>query len=138
MVISFFSFAFAFNEVNEKEFIKSSISGISNGPLLKPFFEVLILSKQITRDGALEELQRPAIPASEQLELEEYVMKKMGLTKQEYDKIIHDKPRSFKDYPNDEWIIKLYKKYGLTNDEIAFIDSMIRPMDLSTNESDDE
>ncbi len=33
---------------------------------------------------------------------------------------------------------KLYKKYGLTNDEIAFIDSMIRPMDLSTNESDDE
>jgi N-acetyl sugar amidotransferase len=72
----------------------------------------LILSKQITRDAALEELQRPAIPASEQLELEEYVMKKMGLTKEEYDKIIRDKPRSFKDYPNDEWIIKLYKKHG--------------------------
>lgn len=28
---------------------------------------------------------------------------------------------------------KLYKKYGLTNGEIAFIDSMIRPMDLSQN-----
>jgi site-specific DNA-methyltransferase (adenine-specific) len=27
---------------------------------------------------------------------------------------------------------KLYKKYGLTKDEIAFIDSMIRPMDLQT------
>ena len=26
----------------------------------------------------------------------------------------------------------------LEYDEIAFIDSMIRPMDLSTNESDDE
>ncbi len=26
---------------------------------------------------------------------------------------------------------KLYKKYGLTNDEIAFIESMIRPMDAS-------
>ena len=25
---------------------------------------------------------------------------------------------------------KLYKKYGLTEDEIAFIESMIRPMDL--------
>ncbi|MDR2407718.1 MAG: hypothetical protein LBE13_06370, partial [Bacteroidales bacterium] len=24
---------------------------------------------------------------------------------------------------------KLYKKYGLTNDEIAFIESMIRPME---------
>lgn len=28
---------------------------------------------------------------------------------------------------------KLYKKYGLTEDEIAFIESMIRPMDLSHN-----
>jgi site-specific DNA-methyltransferase (adenine-specific) len=26
---------------------------------------------------------------------------------------------------------KLYKKYNLTNDEIAFIESMIRPMELS-------
>lgn len=33
---------------------------------------------------------------------------------------------------------KLYKKYGLTEEEIAFIESMIRPMDLTTNESDDE
>lgn len=33
---------------------------------------------------------------------------------------------------------KLYAKYGLTEEEIAFIESMIRPMDLSTNESDDE
>jgi site-specific DNA-methyltransferase (adenine-specific) len=33
---------------------------------------------------------------------------------------------------------KLYKKYGLTNDEIAFIESMIRPMDKNNNESEDE
>ena len=33
---------------------------------------------------------------------------------------------------------KLYKKYGLTEDEIAFIDSMIRPMDLSQNGGEDE
>ena len=36
---------------------------------------------------------------------------------------------------NDE---KLFKKYGLIEDEIAFIESMIRPMDLSINENDDE
>jgi site-specific DNA-methyltransferase (adenine-specific) len=29
---------------------------------------------------------------------------------------------------------KLYKKYGLTEEEIAFIESMIRPMDLGKNE----
>jgi site-specific DNA-methyltransferase (adenine-specific) len=32
----------------------------------------------------------------------------------------------------------LYKKYDLTKEEIAFIESMIRPMDLSQNGSDDE
>jgi len=31
---------------------------------------------------------------------------------------------------SEEWTDeKLYKKYGLTKDEIAFIDSMIRPME---------
>lgn len=33
---------------------------------------------------------------------------------------------------------KLYAKYGITNDEIAFIDSMIRPMDISQNSGEDE
>ncbi len=33
---------------------------------------------------------------------------------------------------------KLYKKYSLTDEEITFIESMIRPMDLSLNTSDDE
>ena len=33
---------------------------------------------------------------------------------------------------------KLFKKYGLTEKEIAFIDSMIRPMDLSKNGGGDE
>jgi site-specific DNA-methyltransferase (adenine-specific) len=30
---------------------------------------------------------------------------------------------------------KLYKKYGLTQDEIAFIESMIRPMEISEGEN---
>ena len=33
---------------------------------------------------------------------------------------------------------KLYAKYGITEEEIVFIESMIRPMDVPTNESDDE
>ena len=33
---------------------------------------------------------------------------------------------------SEEWTDeKLYKKYGITSDEIAFIDSMIRPMDIT-------
>jgi hypothetical protein len=33
---------------------------------------------------------------------------------------------------------KLYAKYGLTEQEVSFIDSMIRPMDFSQNQNDDE
>ncbi len=43
--------------------------------------------------------------------------------------------QSFNEPWSDE---KLHKKYGLTEEEIAFIDSMIRPMDLNQNEGTDE
>jgi site-specific DNA-methyltransferase (adenine-specific) len=33
---------------------------------------------------------------------------------------------------------KLYKKYGLTEEEIAFIDFLIRPMDLNANDGNNE
>jgi site-specific DNA-methyltransferase (adenine-specific) len=33
---------------------------------------------------------------------------------------------------------KLYEKYGITAEEIAFIESMIRPMDLKTNEEKED
>ena len=40
---------------------------------------------------------------------------------------------------NEDWTDeKLYAKYGLTEDEINFIESMIRPMDLSQNTNDNE
>jgi site-specific DNA-methyltransferase (adenine-specific) len=32
---------------------------------------------------------------------------------------------------------ELYKKYKLTKDEIAFIEKMIRPMDLNSNARDE-
>ena len=39
-----------------------------------------------------------------------------------------------KSWTDDE----LYVKYGLTEEEIAFIDSMIRPMDLNAGQDDAE
>ena len=39
---------------------------------------------------------------------------------------------------NEPWTDeKLYAKYGLTSDEIAFIKSMVRPMDITTEPDDD-
>jgi site-specific DNA-methyltransferase (adenine-specific) len=54
---------------------------------------------------------------------------------------IAQKNFSFVPYQNfdEPWTDqKLYAKYGLTEEEIAFIESMIRPMDLSKNLEDDE
>jgi site-specific DNA-methyltransferase (adenine-specific) len=36
------------------------------------------------------------------------------------------------DFSKDWTDEKLYKKYGITDDEIAFIESMIRPMELES------
>lgn len=52
---------------------------------------------------------------------------------------MHIAQKNFSFVPNqdftEEWTDeKLYKKYGLTKDEIAFIESMIRPMDVSQAE----
>lgn len=32
---------------------------------------------------------------------------------------------------------ELYKKYGISNDEVAFIESLVRPMDLTQNDNDE-
>jgi site-specific DNA-methyltransferase (adenine-specific) len=59
-------------------------------------------------------------------------------------KITQDATRSTYTWvPRQKWDTiwtdeKLYKKYGLTKGEIAFIESMIRPMDLTHNDGADE
>lgn len=59
-------------------------------------------------------------------------------------KITQDATRStYMWVPNQRWNTlwsdeKLYKKYDLSREEIAFIEKMIRPMDLSQNEGEDE
>jgi N-acetyl sugar amidotransferase len=71
----------------------------------------LILSGQMRREDALLELAKSPLPMPEQLELEEYVQKKLGLSPIEYQEILNNKPKSYKEYPNDEWIMKAYAKF---------------------------
>ena len=71
----------------------------------------LILSGQITREDALIEILRPTIPTSDLEDLEDYVRKKLGLTLNQYDEILNAAPKSHREYPNDEWISIIYKKY---------------------------
>ncbi len=73
----------------------------------------LILSGQLKREDALKEISMPPLPKNEIVDLEEYVMKKLGLSSHQYSEILNAKHKSFRDYPNHEWISRLYKKYTL-------------------------
>ncbi|MES2778075.1 MAG: N-acetyl sugar amidotransferase [Bacteroidota bacterium] len=72
----------------------------------------LILAGQITRDEAIEELKNPALSAAAIAELEEYVQKKLGFTASEYSQLKAAAPKTYKDYPNSEKWMKLYKKFS--------------------------
>lgn len=60
----------------------------------------LIKAGQKTREAALEEMKQPPYP--EQLQQEDiiYVCKKLGLTRAQYDEIMHAPIKSFRDYKN--------------------------------------
>ena len=64
----------------------------------------LINSGQITREEALKEMEKNPYPSEELLkEDKEYVIKKLGLTEKEFEDIMAQKVKSYKDYPNDDW-----------------------------------
>lgn len=86
--------------------------------LRKSYLSALICSGQISRNEALEELSHQ--PASDDLLFQdrEYVIKKLGLTHEEFDQIIIEKPKSYNDYHNNEklwqrfnWVIKIARKF---------------------------
>lgn len=55
----------------------------------KAHLSTLVCSGQITRDDALEELKKPLYPSSELLRQDlEFIPKKLGISKEEFDKII--------------------------------------------------
>lgn len=77
--------------------------------LRKSYLSALICSGQITRDEALEELKNP--PAKEEMLVndKEYVMKKLGLSSEDFSTIMTAPNKTFKDYPNTE---ALWKRFG--------------------------
>ena len=65
-----------------------------------------------------------------------YLVSLLKNTQNAYQKVYLFVPmQDFSELWTDE---KLYKKYGLTSNEISFIESMIRPMDLTSNSNDYE
>ena len=75
----------------------------------KAHLSTLIFSNQITKEEALEELEKP-LYKPEELELEkEFVLKKFGLTDKEWQDIMNTPPRSHYDFATEVPIDQQYK-----------------------------
>jgi hypothetical protein len=68
----------------------------------------LVLSGQLTRAQALEELGRPAYPGQAELaEDKAFVAKKLGLSAVEFDRMLDGPLHTHRDYPSNEWLFSL-------------------------------
>lgn len=78
--------------------------------LRKSYLSALICSGQITREEALEELKNP--PAKEDMLTndKEYVMKKLGLSADEFNAIMTHPNKTFNDYPNTDGLWRKFSK----------------------------
>lgn len=66
----------------------------------------MVCSGQMNREDALEEMEKPAYPPEMLREDMPFVIKKLGLTEEEFGKIMAELPKSFTDYPNNHFWIK--------------------------------
>lgn len=85
----------------------------------KAHFSSLIASGQMSRDEALEELNKPLYQPDERVIDVEYVTKKLGFDEAEWEAIMTAPPRRATDFPNDSWILmsdttlmRALKRYG--------------------------
>lgn len=64
----------------------------------------MIISGQLTRDRALEELQKPLYD-EKQMDLDrKYVLEKLGIPESEFEKIMCEMPKQHTDYPTDPYL----------------------------------
>jgi len=67
----------------------------------------LIVSGQITRNEALEQINLPPHPEPELLEDKAFVAKKLGIEDSEFDRIIALPNKTYLDYPSNAWLFQL-------------------------------
>lgn len=66
-----------------------------------------ILAGTMTREEALQILEKPSYDPDQMIQDKEYVAKKLGITVQEFDDIIEGPNKTPADYRNSMWLIKL-------------------------------
>jgi N-acetyl sugar amidotransferase len=69
----------------------------------------LVVTKQMKREEALEELKKNAYSEQEIKEDKAYIAKKLGITEKEFDSYMNLKPTTAKDFPNNSKLFKMAK-----------------------------
>lgn len=85
--------------------------------LRKSYLSAMVCSGQMTREKAIEELNQPPAPKEMLVQDREYVIKKLGLSEQEFEQILKSPNKTFEDYPNTDsmwrrlnWLVKIARK----------------------------
>ncbi len=76
----------------------------------KSHLSCLVLNGEMTREEALEELSQPPYPTQQQAEDEEYILKKLDLTADEWQRILHAPPTPDDSYASQDKLFALAKK----------------------------
>ncbi len=69
-----------------------------------------IRNKEITKEDALKELEKPLYSEMEIKNDLEYVLKKLSFSANEFEAIMKEKPKKHLDYASDEWIFNLWRR----------------------------
>lgn len=73
----------------------------------RAYLSSLILSGQISRESALETLEHTSKEVSSIEEESEYVRKKLGFTRKEFERLLESPPKTFRDYPSNYVLFQL-------------------------------
>lgn len=76
----------------------------------KAHLSSLIVSNQITKEQALQELEKPLYDPKELQADIEYIVKKLGITLEEWNTIMALPKKTYLDYPSNKWLYENIKK----------------------------
>lgn len=96
-------------------FVQSYIQPVKFGvDYRKATFSTQICTGEITREEALEELKKPPFNQDNITSEKEYISKKLGITLNEFEKLMSLPVKTYKDYPNNEkfltFLYNLFRK----------------------------
>lgn len=91
----------------------------------KAHLSSLIVSGQMTREEAFLELEKPLYDPKELIEDKLFFTKKLGISVEEFDRIMAEKPSSYKDYPNHEDFYKSLSRYLR---KVSFLKRILKKM----------